>query len=515
MKVPTKILTKKEFPMVNSIQQFSEVSIPKLEKLVENFMKDPKDIASFITGSHDEFLVFLQNFLGETFTECDQILRDSGKRKQKYEIIRRDRKSLITSVGEVFFEKTLFKDKETGRSGYLLDRIMGIEPHERMTEDAEAIMFSEAAQTSYRRAGSGCSIKASVSKQTVKNKLHVLKFPPPPVPQAKKAVDYLYIDADEKPSPWDAYHVALQFRDRKGDLAVAKNGSKYNNTLAKLVYVYEGVEPEAPKSKRHRLINPYYFSGVYSGKDNEKLWDEVYDYLDNHYDLSKVKKIYLNSDGGAWITAAAKRFGNIMKVLDRYHLNQYLLKMTRHMADSAWDARNELIDAIKNGTKSEFNILADNLLAYAGTDSERGRIEEARGYILSNWSPAKARLHSRDKVCGCSAEGHVSHVLSDRMSSRPMGWSILGVDVMAHLRAYYWNKGDMLELVRHQKQEFPLAAGCEEIVLSSSDMFLSERRKDGGILYREQIGKYTECMRSSVSDRTKKQAWFKGLIWGL
>ena len=60
-----------------------------------------------------------------------------------------------------------------------------------------------------------------------------------------------------------------------------------------------------------------------------------------------------------------------------------------------------------------------------------------------------------------------------------------------------------------------MAAGCEEIVLSSSDMFLSERQKSNGILDREQIGKYTECMRSSVSDQTKKQAWFKGLIWGL
>ena len=354
--------------MNNSIQQFRETGIPNLEKLVENFMKNPEDIATFINGSKDEFINFLLNFLGETFTECDQMLRASPKRRLKWEIVRRDTKSLITSVGEVFFEKTLFKDKETLNSKYLLDRIMGIESHERMTEDAEAGLFLEAVQTSYRRAGLGCSIKASVSKQTVKNKIHGLEFPPVPVPAKKKEVEYLYIDGDED-------HVALQFRDKKGDLVAAKNGSKYNSALAKLVYVYEGVEPEAPKSKRYRLINPYYFSGVYSGKDNEKLWDEVYRYIDTHYDLSKVKKIYLNSDGGPWITVAAKRFGNIIKVLDRYHLNQYLFKMTRHLEDSSWDARTELNDAIKNGTKDEFYILAERLLGYAKTDRERGRIE--------------------------------------------------------------------------------------------------------------------------------------------
>ena len=52
---------------------------------------------------------------------------------------------------------------------------------------------------------------------------------------------------------------------------------------------------------------------------------------------------------------------------------------------------------------------------------------------------------------GCSAEGHVSHIYADRMSSRPLGWSREGVDKMARLRIYHANKGDMLELVRHQK----------------------------------------------------------------
>jgi hypothetical protein len=495
--------------MINSIQQFTKTGIPNLEKLVEKLMKDPKDIASFINGSQAELMNFLCNFIGEVFTECDQCLRDSKKRRQKWEIVRRDVKSLITSVGEVHFEKTLFKEKEGGGSEYLLDRIMGIAPGERITEDACERLFNEAVQTSYRRAGEELSIGSKVSKQTVKNKLHNLKIPPVPIPARKKVVDYLYIDADED-------HVALQFKNKKGDLIASANGYKYNSVLAKLVYVYEGVEKEAPRSNRHRLINPHYFSGVYSGKDNEKLWDLVYEYLDSHYELSKVKKIYLNSDGGAWIKAVSKRFNGITKVLDGFHLGQYLIKMTRHLGDSGWDARNELRVVIKDGSKDDFIILSDRILEYAESASERMRIIEGRDYILNNWSPAKARIHSRDKVCGCSAEGHVSHVLSGRMSSRPMGWSVLGVDKMAHLRAYYWNKRNMLDLVRYQKKELPLAAGGEEIVLSASDMFLSERSvKSSDIWYREQLGKYSDAMRASVSLQTKKQAMFNAHIWGL
>lgn len=104
----------------------------------------------------------------------------------------------------------------------------------------------------------------------------------------------------------------------------------------------------------------------------------------SYYDLKKVKKIYLNADGGIWI------------------------------------------------------------------QSEKKRIEEITAYILSNWTAEKIRLKDRNTVKGCSAEGYVSHVLSSRMSSRPMGWSWTGVDKMAHLKAYYWNGGDMLKLVRQR-----------------------------------------------------------------
>ena len=53
---------------------------------------------------------------------------------------------------------------------------------------------------------------------------------------------------------------------------------------------------------------------------------------------------------------------------------------------------------------------------------------------------------------GSSTEGHISHVLSARMSSRPMGWSRQGADSLAHIRIYWKNGGDMLELIKQQKE---------------------------------------------------------------
>lgn len=45
---------------------------------------------------------------------------------------------------------------------------------------------------------------------------------------------------------------------------------------------------------------------------------------------------------------------------------------------------------------------------------------------------------------------HVSHILSARMSSRPMGWSKAGAYRIARLRAFYFNGGDFRDVVTNQ-----------------------------------------------------------------
>ncbi|MFQ7617479.1 UPF0236 family transposase-like protein [[Clostridium] scindens] len=198
-------------------------------------------------------------------------------RKKNWVVEAHDTKQLTTSLGDVQFAKTLFKNRETGKSEYLLDKMIGLEPKERMTEDAEAKLLEEAVQTSYRRGGETASLTTDVTKQTVKNKIHELKFPKnAEKPKIKKVVDYLYIDADED-------HVSLQFREHKGDLIRNDNNQKNNCLITKLIYVYEGTEREAPKSHRYRLVNPYYFCDVNTGEENHRFWDEVYEYLDSHY----------------------------------------------------------------------------------------------------------------------------------------------------------------------------------------------------------------------------------------
>lgn len=269
--------------MKNSIQHFSEDGIKNLEKAQENLAMNPDNLASYIQVVKDEVINLGLEIIQETLETFDEILRNSSLRKEKWEIVRKDKKQLITSLGTVYFDKTLFREKESRKSKYLLDDFLKLEKHQRMTEDAVAEMLKETVEASYRKGGIATSINDDVSKETVKDIIHGLKFPRMEKPVHKKQVDYLYIDADED-------HVSLQFQKKKGDLEKDSRGYKKNCAVAKLIYVYEGIEKDAPESKRHPLVNPYYFCGTYEGTDNEKMWNEVYQYIESHYEIDKIKK---------------------------------------------------------------------------------------------------------------------------------------------------------------------------------------------------------------------------------
>jgi hypothetical protein len=408
-------------------------------------------------------------------------------------------------LGNINLSKTLFTKKDTGEMEYLIDRILGLDKHERITEDAKARALKECVQSSYRRGGQEASLGEDLSKQTIKNMMHVLQFPDRDwkCPQKKRVVDYLYIEADED-------HVSLQFQNKKGDLKLDKNGRKNNCIITKLIYVHEGITGESPKSKRHRLVNPHYFSRTAEGCNNEELWDKVYQYMDETYDLTKVKRIYLSSDGGGWITAGRKRITGIIHVLDRFHLEQTLTRLTGHMKDSADDARRDLYREIIKGTKEGFIELTKQLEEYLPEDRNVNAYRESRDYMLNNWTAARYRLKKVEGKVGSSTEGHVSHVLSSRMSTHALAWCKTGADKMAQLRAYDLNGGDMLKLVRYQKEVTPKAAGAEDVKTIRSYIIPTRDPNLHG-----EVGKYYDLMQHTMSISAKKQAFFQGHIWGL
>ena len=103
---------------------------------------------------------------------------------------------------------------------------------------------------------------------------------------------------------------------------------------------------------------------------------------------------------------------------------------------------------------------------------------------------------------GSSTEGHISHVLSARMSSRPMGWCRQGADSLSHIRVYWKNGGDMLELVQWQKEWKTEERQEEEKYLSASEILSWEKQ------HSKTNGKYIEALQARISHQVSGKLSF-------
>lgn len=405
-------------------------------KAEEDFLKDPKKFSEFEERVHALFDKGALQFIEGVLNEADTMICESIYRKSRFDIQRHDKRTLITTVGDAVITQTLFREKETGECRYLLGEMMGLNPHERFSEAAEAQILREAVKTSYAEAAKVLPSQSKISKTTVMNKIHgIAEEIPLSAPGKKKECRFLFIEADED-------HIAEQH----GNGSSERNG----NFISRMAYVYEGYE-ELCKG-RHSLTGIHYEAGLYEGsKGIERFWKKVGRYIRKHYDTGMIERIYVCGDGASWIKAATEYIPESVFVIDKFHLTKYINHAAGQMLDERDLCKSEIYRMLYKGHKKEFT-------EYTGRMAESAADEDAvlslRNYVLNNWKAVQTSLHEKD-LHGCSAEGHVSHLLSDRMSSRPMGWSRKGADRMSKLRAYVKNYGEekILELVKYTRAE--------------------------------------------------------------
>lgn len=128
-------------------------------------------------------------------------------------------------------------------------------------------------------------------------------------------------------------------------------------------------------------------------------------------------------------------------------MHQYIITATSHLGGTAQKARSDIWRAINGKRKREAEKVFDRIIGITGSGSKQKAVEASKNYILGHWPAIMNSVRDRKDNIHCSAEGHISHIYADRLSSRPLGWSKTGADKMARLWVYKKNGGDMLELV--------------------------------------------------------------------
>lgn len=327
------------------------------------------------------------------YEEMDRrLLEDKARRKQLGLTVERRNaeREILTSFGCLEYKRTYYK-KASGGYEFPTDQVIGIGSYERVSEHVGLSLVDASCEMSYAKASQYVT-GSQVSKQTVMNKIRQA-CPQHELVEYRKLTE-LHIDADED-------HVNLQSGD---------------NAIVPLVSIYEGIEHQG---KRGICKNIFHISEY--GKSPDEFWEEVSEELYRRYDLRDAK-VYLHGDGANWIRTGMDYLPNCRFVLDRYHKNAAIKQALSGIdQNTGKEYESRIRKALDEDAPDQLLSVRDEILSKY--PYRKGTVKENIEYLLNNFDAITITNHDEASLNGGCTEPHVSHVLSSRLSSRPMGWS--------------------------------------------------------------------------------------------
>ena len=416
-----------------------------IDRIVENLKQEITDFFSGVPSIEDVEAFSWTKLkkaaaeLTEAYArEIDAALYEdrAGRKAAGLSVERRgNRRTILTDIGEISYERTYYAMRD-GTYDYPVDRVLGIDRYQRVSDRTMLKLAGEAKENSYASAGRIVA-EGKISRQTVMNAVRRCRAGEKEV-TARRQVPVLHVDADED-------HVSLQ------------NGK---TLIVPLVTVYEGVQKiGGGKKPRRKCINAFHHSAVKAG---EEFWDDVYEKIISRYDLEKTK-IYLHGDGALWIKQGLEYLPNCTFVLDCYHKNKAKKMLFAGCGSGeAVPEKRAVANALRYG-KADALIEAGRSLIKKHPERQ-DRIEDGLGYLYQNLDAIAIRYQDPEARNGGATEPHVSHVLSRRLSSRPMGWSIKTLEHLVPMLAA--KSFELIPRTRRDEQPDCLSKAAEKATSS-------------------------------------------------
>ena len=96
-------------------------------------------------------------------------------------------------------------------------------------------------------------------------------------------------------------------------------------------------------------------------------------------------------------------------------------------------------EALAENNRDKVEVILRSLISLCEDEKEFEKIQDVQTYLFSNWEAAVNRF--KEGISGSCTEGLISHVLSERFSRNPMGWSEEGIGKLSKLRVFCKNGG--------------------------------------------------------------------------
>jgi len=374
-------------------ESITEVAVTFINNMIK-ILTIGENIGDFEVSALREVKDCAAKMIGLRMESVDKAIvsNKAARRESGYIIERRnDKRSFQSLVGEISYERTYFA-KVSGGYEYLADTALGITERSRVSDNLSLSLVQASKDMSYWKAS--CYIAdGEISRQTVMGRIRQSCGVKNPAKE-RRCVPELHIDADEA-------HIKL-IGGKKSEVP--------------LISVYEGI---GVKGKRTFCMNVFHISEY--GKTPDELWEQALTEIERRYDLTNTR-IYLHGDGADWIQTGFEWLPQAIFVLDKYHKNKAIKLMTAGLDK---ERRKQFDAAIREALAEENLKLFDELtlaLCFEHPDREE-KIQDSAGY-LKNFVDGIS-ICKKDPCAnngGCT-EPHVSHILSARLSTRPMTWS--------------------------------------------------------------------------------------------
>lgn len=285
--------------IAHCVEEISQLLTRDFKKIEDGAL----DFSTFVKNVQQTMRSLSVDLVEDVMEKTEESIFSSPYRKENYRIQRaNDEKVISTIIGDVTLNRRYYQHKENLNFVYLLDDFLGLEPHQRIDGSLEEDMLRKASEMSYQKTIDSYEDIGIHSRMTVKNIVHKHEAKSNDLPTGeKRVVPYIYVEADE-------------------DLVAYQDGT---NQEIKLVYVHEGFKEKKSEKERSELKITRRFAGRY--KDTEELWEDVNYFIEEQYDTSKVKQIYLSGDGAHLIKKGLDYLPSRTKfVLDPFHVSQSL-----------------------------------------------------------------------------------------------------------------------------------------------------------------------------------------------
>lgn len=407
--------------MIPHSQKIEDLKIPLNFK--GNSLSFPELIEDFCINVEKIVRQEIKQFL----EDMDHKFRYSKDRVNNYYVNKTAKRTIICMYGEITYSRTIYKDRSTDKLFCYVDEKLGIDKYIRYTNDvacyaAEAYSDENSMIKIGNESGNLIHAKFSlcdnriynIPRQTIYNILKRVKPIRIKPEEDKKRIETLNILLDEKYLP-DNKKV-----DTEGNIVKSSK-------MTKAALIVEGLDKA--NTKRHKYINPQYYS-VYKSDD---FLNELLEYLDDHYELDKLKYINVLADGAKWI----KTIANDMKLpytittqyLDKFHFHQSLWRICKDK-----DLYDKAVNYLYHNDKKDLYVLLDSLNK---TDNDLKNIN----YIKNNYELIQNTIHLKNM--NCAMEQAVSHHIHSQFDNVPKVYSDDGLKRYLSFRDNYRNNENM------------------------------------------------------------------------